>query len=241
MALSSHGQHLAGLFQRFADIGSFGAFGPLVGAIFVTIVFDGFSGLISLLKKGITVRVNLKLWIIALFLFPILIGGSMLITMFFGSKYTFPSEVTSVFIIPIVLVIIFFTGGPLQEEFGWRGVLLEELQKKLSPLISSLIVGIIWGIWHLPLFFVVGNGMYYAKPIWGLLLSTTLISILFTWLYNKSNKNLLLMLVFHTMFNFSHYMFPILQNDMANFIFWGFLIAIIAVLLYRKQLSTTNL
>lgn len=70
------------------------------------------------------------------------------------------------------------------EETGWRGWLLPELQKRFSPLISSLLLGVAWGLWHFPRF-----------------------AILFTWLFNRTG-NLLLCILLHTAINNSQRLLP---------------------------------
>jgi membrane protease YdiL (CAAX protease family) len=57
-----------------------------------------------------------------------------------------------------------FTGGPVQEEFGWRGYALPRLQGRFNALVSSIIIGFMWGLWHLPYFFI-GTELTYAYRI----------------------------------------------------------------------------
>lgn len=90
--------------------------------------------------------------------------------------------------------------GSATEEIGWRGFLLPDLQKKYSPFISSIIVGILWGVWHLN----------FTGGILGFILYTVTIiemSILMTWLYNKSNGNLSLMTLWHLIINLTSHIF----------------------------------
>jgi len=90
--------------------------------------------------------------------------------------------------------------GCAAEEIGWRGFLLPNLQKKYTPLISSIIVGALWGVWHLN----------FTGGILGFILYTVTIiemSILMTWVYNKSNGNLLLMIIWHLIFNITSHIF----------------------------------
>jgi len=110
----------------------------------------------------------------------------------------------------------FLLGGSLGEELGWRGFLLPELLKRTGPLIASLILGVVWALWHLPAdlsagFFLRGPGAVLVRIIW-----TLPIAILFTWFYLKTNGNLLVALFLHTSLNilsdlgFSRYEYSLL-------------------------------
>lgn len=57
----------------------------------------------------------------------------------------------------VVFIVVMLVGGPLAEEFGWRGYALDRLMSRFRLLPSSVILGIIWFVWHLPLFFMVGT------------------------------------------------------------------------------------
>jgi membrane protease YdiL (CAAX protease family) len=73
---------------------------------------------------------------------------------------------------------------------------------------------------------------YYQRPIWGLMLSTTLVAVLFTWLYNNTRGSILAALLFHTMFNLSLYLFPTLGSDRATLYLFGLLfIGVIVILI----------
>jgi uncharacterized protein len=86
------------------------------------------------------------------------------------------------------------------EEAGWRGWMLPELQKRFSPLLSSILLGIVWGLWHFPLFI---NGQYDQEPVlvFAKAGACAFLAILFTWLYNRSGGSLLLAVVLHTALN----------------------------------------
>jgi membrane protease YdiL (CAAX protease family) len=72
--------------------------------------------------------------------------------------------------------------GPLNEEPGWRGFALPKLQRKYSSIIASIIIGIIWGFWHLPLYI---TGLYTGgfEGILGRLLWTIPLSLILTWVF----------------------------------------------------------
>lgn len=80
--------------------------------------------------------------------------------------------------------------GSVAEEIGWRGFLLPNLQKKYTPFISSIIVGILWGVWHLNFTGGIGGFFLYTVTIIEM-------SILMTWVYNKSHGSILLMSIWH--------------------------------------------
>jgi hypothetical protein len=96
-----------------------------------------------------------------------------------------------------------FIRGPLGEELGWRGYALNELQKKYSPLKSSIIIGVLWGFWHTPLWFASGyTGLDLIKYIVLFMIGIISFSIMVTLFYNL-NKNLVIPIVAHQLFNFS--------------------------------------
>jgi len=93
--------------------------------------------------------------------------------------------------------------GPLGEELGWRGFALNELQKKHTPLFSALVLGLIWGFWHAPLWFLTtgftGNVLMQYIPVF--MISIICTSIVITAFYNM-NKNLIVPILIHQLFNF---------------------------------------
>lgn len=93
---------------------------------------------------------------------------------------------------------IMIIGGGL-EEIGWRGYLQPTLQKKWSPFNSTLIVGGIWTIWHLPLWFVVGSNQMNMNFLW-FTLSALALSFLLTVIYSATNS-IFLCIIFHALIN----------------------------------------
>ena len=107
-----------------------------------------------------------------------------------------------------ISLFIFLFGGA-NEEAGWRGFALPELQTRHSPLVASLILGVIWGLWHTPLHF----GPAYGGSGWlGLAMQTMLgtvpASILLTWLFNRTKSSLLAVWVAHGSMNLGPKIFP---------------------------------
>jgi membrane protease YdiL (CAAX protease family) len=152
-------------------------------------------------------RVGIGWWAIALFaVAPMYLGGMVLGSLFSGSTLDL-SYVPPLYMFIPGFIIKFFLDAGLGEELGWRGFLLPRLQARYSALVSSIIVGIVWGLWHLPLFLLEGQAPYYElAQAYGLvpaLLGSTFFitvpwAILFTWMYNNTKGSLLLAFVFHS-------------------------------------------
>lgn len=104
------------------------------------------------------------------------------------------------------LLVMFFDSlirGPLGEELGWRGYLQIELNKRFSLLRSSLIVGVIWGVWHLPLWFVSGfQGVNLLLYIVFFMVGLVSFSVIIGYIYGRGG-NLLYAILLHQMLNFT--------------------------------------
>lgn len=134
-------------------------------------------------------------------------------------------------LILVNFVVILLTGGPLQEEFGWRGYALPRLQSRFNAFFSSIILGSMWGLWHLPYFFI-GTELTYAYGIIPQIFTAILLSILLTWLFNNTRGSILVSLIFHNMFNLSNDMFPVLGTQVGSFLFLVFFIIIVIAVMF---------
>ncbi|MFS0673678.1 CPBP family intramembrane glutamic endopeptidase [Ornithinibacillus sp. 179-J 7C1 HS] len=119
--------------------------------------------------------------------------------------------------------------GPLGEELSWRGYALNELQKKYSPLKSALIIGVLWGFWHTPLWLASGyNGVDLVKYSVLFLIGIISFSIIVTFFYNM-NPNLVIPIVIHQLFNFS---LVVISGDLLEIMVYVMLLYfVVAVLL----------
>jgi membrane protease YdiL (CAAX protease family) len=205
------------------------AWGPFVSAILLTFLFRKGRGVIGLLKRGVYYRFPKVWWIPTWLLCPIMIGGALLIAMLVGDNIPELSWISDPFSLVVSFFIILFTGGPLQEEFGWRGYALPRLQGRFNALVSSIILGFMWELWHLPYFFI-GTEITYAYGIFPQIFTAIMLSILLTWLFNNTGGSILVSLIFHNTFNWSMDTFPALQTQMGSPFFIIFLItAVVAV------------
>jgi membrane protease YdiL (CAAX protease family) len=148
----------------------------------------------------------------------------------------------SLTILPFALVTMFY--GPLPEELGWRGYVLDRLQGKWNAFKSSIILGIIWSLWHAPMFFMRGSLQSEVFPLgsvrfWlamgpGILAET----VIMTWIYNNTQRSTLSAILFHFMMNFTGE-FLRLPGDFKNFQFiWLTVIAILIVFIWRPTRLT---
>jgi len=174
-----------------------GVYGPTLSGIVTTLIFDRFSGVINLIKKLknylYIILLPLAFVIVGIQLYGLLIGeiGSF-------DKMAFLS-------IPTILWAGLYA-GPLGEELGWRGFLLPELQQRFSNFKSAIIIGIVWFIWHLPLFWAPFGTLVSGSPITLLTVLTYFImllclSIIITWLVINSKGSILIAILFHLSIN----------------------------------------
>ena len=86
-------------------------------------------------------------------------------------------------------------GGPLGEEPGWRGYALPQLQEKYGPLVASIALGVLWALWHLPLFLVEG---WSSSPVPIYVLILTSLSVLMAFSFNLSGGNVIVAIIAHS-------------------------------------------
>ena len=134
---------------------------------------------------------------------------------------------------------ILIAGGGI-EEFGWRGYAQQPLQERYGVIKASLLIGIVWGFWHLPLWvFPEGQGAY-SFPAF--LLMITGVSLVYAYLYNASGQKLIIALFFHAMWNTASPLFPFLHqlDGVPQTGYWVFavvsaLAGLIAAYLIKRQ------
>jgi membrane protease YdiL (CAAX protease family) len=156
-------------------------------------------------------RISLKWLAIILLIFPLINAvATGLSVLTGGPQPTFATAsrllADPLSIIPYVLFLFLF--GPLPEELGWSGYALDGLQTRRSALSASLLIGVAWAAWHLPLFFMEGTFQsqqigFMTPAFWWYILPTLPISVLDTWVYNNANRSTLAAVLLHFMVNFS--------------------------------------
>jgi len=230
-------------FEPFQILGALA--GPTLSAVIVTAILDGRDGLRDFSKRYIQWRAGWIWWLIillgillALNTFTSFILGASIWTEFFGNI----GLILVTYLIALIAGVIL---GPLWEEPGWRGFALPRLQGQFGPVIGTIILGVLWALWHLPGFL----GGWMTGGLLPLIVSGVAFSIIVTWVYNNTRGSILLMILFHSSSNAAisvgaRILPTDLSPSMQAFVFSGWIpaltftvIALIVLVATRGQLS----
>jgi membrane protease YdiL (CAAX protease family) len=188
-----------------------GTFGPTSVALLLTGLNKGWNGLKELLRRLLIWRVNIFWYLFSFFATMLVVMASIGIHVAMGGavpQFNDPRQIYLV--IPVFAYVLFLS--VLGEEIGWRGYVLPRLQHKYGALVASLIIGVMWGMWHLPEF-LIENNFHRQIPFILFLLQDIALSIVLTWLYNSTKKSLLIVNLFHAASNTTIGVLPILPMD----------------------------
>ncbi|MCQ0987190.1 CPBP family intramembrane glutamic endopeptidase [Jiella marina] len=226
-----------------APVGFYGGgFGPFLAALVVTWL-SGRSPW-GWFRSLWTWRVPFRFWVFT-FGFPILLAllASAIHGLFGGEIVLRDIGARMVSWAPVFAAVTLIGGG--NEEPGWRGFALPALQERLSPFTATLVLGVVWALWHLPLIGVRGGGFgafWMSGPellAAGLtLLSITTHAFWYTWLYNRTGSVLLCILL-HGGYNAANARFVLVPEDSLHgaderqllLVMTGLLVASVALLL----------
>ncbi len=189
--------------------------GPLVAALIVAGIAEGWPGVRELLGRIGRVRFGLKWYAFVFGLPALLLAAAVGILAVFGKVNTLPGAAELREVPERFLFILLFIG--LGEEPGWRGFALPRLQKQRTPLGASLILAPIWALWHLPLL-----GTEFPPPIIpAFLFSLVGATLVQTWLFNRTKGSVFAQMLLHATVNTvgAGLVFPILKGP-AFVQFW---------------------
>jgi len=198
MASAADGSHhVSPLLALGGPVFLVGVFAPGLVAVTLTAWDHGGRGVRDLLRRIVRWRVGLRFYAFALLLMPLIKLTVALIHRLLVGAWPSFGETR-----PLLLVFatILSTIGQIGEEVGWRGYLLPHLTERTSLVAASLIVGVIWATWHLPLFFAPGaDTSGQSFPLY--VLQVTAYSVVLAWLYWRTGGSLLLTMFMHAAFN----------------------------------------
>jgi len=218
---------------------------PTIMALLLYYREEGTIKVKEVLGRGIDPRrIGRVWWLPILLLVPILNAGAFILGIASGGPVPDNPLLQQLWMIPILFIAGFIPiSNAFREEFGWRGYAIERLQSRWGALITSIIIGLAWGLWHLPLrYFPTGIEVYSRTPLWVFMINAIALSIMMTWLYNNSRESIFTGVVFHVMLNFTPNLFPFGQTDLGvyfNMILYV-ITAVLIVLYFGSQTMRKN-
>lgn len=177
-----------------------GGLGPLTAALTVTARSSGSAGVRRLLA-GLDPRRAPRRWLAAPLLLLALDLAAVGAHLLAGGGAPAGGTVTAALVAaPFQLLLVGLVGGGIDEETGWRGYALPRLLGRHSPLVANLVLGVVWSLWHLPLWIDPDSShAAYSFPVY--LVATTSLSVLIGWMFSASGGNLFIAVLAHAVSN----------------------------------------
>ena len=220
----------------------FGAFGPLLAALMTVALTEGRAGVRDLVGQALRWRVGLRWYAVAL-LGPAayMLAGAGLEALVRGQAPAIPAaampltDVAATFIRMLLLGMVLNT-----EEFAWRGVALPRLQTRYGALGGTLVLAVVEGVVHLPLFWAPGS--FYQQVGFGWWFAWDIaLAILMTWVYNSTGRSVLLTTLLHAAGNaWSGLLPPPGLRPYAFMVVILWLVALLVVLVYGPRRLATR-
>ncbi len=199
-----------------------GSFGPFVGALVATLAEGGPRNAARFFARIFDLRMGWAVFLVSFFLLPIIAVIVELVhaTLTHGA----PQFTMTLSEAPLNYLFLFVLGGTLAEEYGWS-LLSDKLDGVLPLVRSTLVLGVIWAVWHLPLFFIVTPGAIQGyTPFYVFLVATVSMRFLFAWAYHRGGNNVLSNMLFHTAANMAYSIVALAPapEDMSTGRLWMF-------------------
>lgn len=226
-----------------------GGFTPTIAGIIMTYRLQGRAGLREMWQRFKQFKLG-AMWYLLIVIVPLLVqAGTAIIYKMLGGGFVRPDYLEQpVLLIPFIIPIFIF--GPLSEEFGWRGFAQDRVQARWGNLKGNLILGLVWGFWHTPLFFVQNSGQQQTGnpalmlPVF--VIQVIAMTILISWVYNNTNRSLWGAVFFHFTINFATNLLITSSEATAGFVYITnaglmVLLATIVIIITRGQLKEIQL
>lgn len=183
---------------------------PVTSALIVTGATGGKAAIQALLRRMTIWRVNFWWYVVVLFVPPLIQIAAQTAFVPFGGPG--PHLDTSAFSLIPLLPVLYFAA--MCEEIGWRGFALPRLQTRFNALVSASLLGVLWGLWHLPP--TVPEFIQGSMTVPGFFLSIIPLvgaSIVMAWIFNNTKGSLLLVALFHSSYDIRGHFFPIVWQS----------------------------
>jgi uncharacterized protein len=174
--------------------------GPTLSGFIMTGVTEGREGIRRLLRRIVLWRVGLRWYLFALIGIPVVMAlGTVILPGGLASLLGLGPGYVLTYLSTYVLVVLL--GGPLFEEPGWRGFALPRLQPLYGPLVGTLILGLLWALWHLPEFLVPvwaesSGGSSFLAIVKFVVIAITF-AIVTTWVFNNTKGSVFMAILVH--------------------------------------------
>jgi len=219
--------------------------GPTLSAFIMTGAIEGREGVRRLLRRIVLWRVGLGWYLFVLVGIPAII---VLSTVFLpGALASFQASAvpSTLFLYVVAGPVFLFIGGPVFEEIGWRGFALPRLQQLYGPLVGSIVLGALWGLWHLPLFLIPSWDTPHGSLLDIALFVTWAVSttIVITWIFNNTKGSVLLAILAHGSINsaavavYALFPAPAVTGGITNVVIGFGVAALLIVILTRGHLG----
>ena len=214
-------------------MGYVGLFGPGVAAFILTGLRSGKAGMKSLWRSGWRINFEKKWLVPAILLVPVAGLITWLLLSLLGVPIEWQYGAPPAMILPIGLLIWLLNAYP--EEYGWRGYALPRLLDKFSPFTASLVLGVVWGLWHLPLHFIPTTTQY-VIPVWEFFVQTVVLAFLYTWLHRGTGGSVFIASLFHAFGNIAGAAIPYWTTSTGRWVSFGLLLlAAVLVVVFSPQ------
>jgi membrane protease YdiL (CAAX protease family) len=176
-----------------------GAITPGVVAVAITARSEGMPGVAALVTRLLAWRVRWRWYLFAIAFFAaVKLAAAVLHRIITGDWPAFGTDRWYV-MLPVIFIAALL-GGQAGEEVGWRGFALPRLAARFGLGAASVVLGVIWAVWHLPTFFIPGvDKIGQSLPVY--VLQVTALSVTLAWLYWKTDGSLLLVTLMHSAVN----------------------------------------
>ena len=229
--------------------GAFGLFGPALAEVILIFRTHDKEQWRDYWQRVFDIRrIGKKWFLVILLIFPALNAVAILLSALTGSPLPEFETAKNLLseswrILPFAFFILIY--GPLPEELGWRGYALDALQARYNALFSSIILGMVWALWHVPLFFMKGQWQhdvlkFGTLDFWTFIFSPIFLSILFTWIYNNTNRSTLSAILFHFMCNFSGNLIPLTKQGRLYSLILIIILSMVVTLIFGAKTLTQN-
>lgn len=223
----------------------FGGAGPLVSALIITHFFENSEGQKDFWNRVFNLkRIPWRWGMAALIIHPLIIFTAIFLDLSFGGRLQIQASNLTDPLALVSLVFFVFVFGPLPEEMGWRGVGYDRLEGRMNPLAASLLLGVAWSAWHIPLFLIEGTFQHQlgfgSFRFWVFMASNIPLTVLITWVYNHTNRSIMAAVLVHFSGNIIGALVPKTDRLALLELIGLILVAVVLIVRYGSSLDLVN-